>query len=159
VIAGGGTGEEVLRRLSLCGYTITCGVLNRGDSDADVTSALGIETVLEKPFSPVARGTLDAARELACRADAVVICGVPFGPGNLPNLDLAAEALADGTPVLIRTGIDSRDYTPGRLAAAKARSLIERGGVAWQGITDLLQSIPRRRERETRREAEKGWDP
>jgi iron complex transport system ATP-binding protein len=156
VIAGGGTGAEVLRRLSLCGYTITCGVLNRGDSDADVASALGIETVLEKPFSPVARAVLDSAREMAGCADAVVVCGVPFGPGNVVNLDLAAEALADGKPVLIRAGVDARDYTPGRLAAAKARSLTERGGTAWQGITDLLQSIPRRKEGDMPRDAEKG---
>ena len=48
VIAGGGCGEPCLRRLALCGYTITCGVVNRGDQDNDVTGALGIETAAEK---------------------------------------------------------------------------------------------------------------
>ena len=38
VVAGGGSGEETLRRLSLCNYTVTCGVLNELDTDADIES-------------------------------------------------------------------------------------------------------------------------
>jgi iron complex transport system ATP-binding protein len=145
VIAGGGCGEEVLRRLCLSDYVVTCGVLNHGDSDADVAAALDIETVLEKPFSPVGEAAIESARRMVQKADAVVVCAVPFGPGNMANLRLAEEALANYKPVFFAPGIADRDYTADRSAAAAEEKLASGGAVAWQAITDLLALLPRDR--------------
>jgi iron complex transport system ATP-binding protein len=143
VIAGGGCGEEVMRRLTLCGYSISCGVLNRGDLDTTVAEALGAETSLEQPFSPVSRAALGAARELALKADAVVLTTVPFGTGNLANLDLLEEAQAMGKPVFIMEGIETRDFTPAREAAPRVQALIVRGATLWHDVAELLALLPK----------------
>jgi len=142
VIAGGGCGEEILRRLCLSEYTITCGVLNQGDSDAEVALALGIETALEKPFSSVGPAAMASARTMAAQADVVIVCGVPFGPGNVVNLDLAGQALAAKKPVFVMEGTSDRDYTPNRDAARKAAKLAADGAVSWRTITDLSNLLP-----------------
>jgi len=138
VIAGGGSGEEVLRRLSLCNYSVTCGVLNHGDSDADVTAALDIKSALEKPFSPVSRPVLDSALDMVKETDIVIVCGVPFGPGNTANLELANRALADGKRILLRAGIENRDYSPGKAAVTEFEKLTAGGAQYWHNITDLI---------------------
>ena len=143
VIAGGGCGEPCLRRLALCGYTITCGVVNRGDQDNDVTGALGIETAAEKPFSPVSADALTEARTLSCKADALVLSPVPFGTGNLANLALLDEALSRGTPVFIASGIEGRDYTPGQEAIPRVQALLDRGAKSYRDVADLLAMLPK----------------
>jgi iron complex transport system ATP-binding protein len=143
VVAGGGCGEEVLRRLALSGYAISCGVLNRGDLDTTVAEALGAETALEQPFSPVSREALDTARTLARKAAAVVLTSVPFGTGNLANLDLLEAAQAAGIPVFIMAGIEDRDYTPTREATVRVQSLITRGASRWHDVVELLTLLPK----------------
>ena len=142
VVGGGGCAEEVLRRLTLCGYTVTCGVLNRGDSDAEVAEALGIEAALEQPFSAISPAALDAARRQARSADALVLTQVPFGSGNLANLDLPAEALAAGKPVLVMTGIETRDYTPGGEAIRRVSALLAAGARPWRDLSELPGLLP-----------------
>jgi len=142
VVAGGGCGEDVLRRLSLCGYTVTCGVLNRGDLDAEVAAALGIETVLEQPFYAVGESAREAARQLAAKAEAIVLTSVPFGPGNLANLDLLERMQAAGKPVLVMEGIESRDYTPDRAAVRRVSELVTHGAAVWRDLADLLTRLP-----------------
>jgi iron complex transport system ATP-binding protein len=142
VVAGGGCGEEVLRRLCLNEYTITCGVLNQGDSDADVAAALGVETALEKPFSPVGQEALTTAKKMVSQADAVIVCGVPFGPGNVVNLDLVEQALTAKKKVFIMDGVSDRDYTPNRDANRKANLLLSAGAASWRTITDLFGALP-----------------
>jgi len=150
VVAGGGCGEELMRRLCLCEYTVTCGVFNQGDSDTEVADALGIEVALEKPFSPIGQSSLDLAMEMAKKADAMVVCGVPFGPGNLVNLSLAEQALAAKKRVFIMAGIADRDYTPGHEASARAKKLESLGAVTWHNITDLLKLLPANSPSQTR---------
>jgi iron complex transport system ATP-binding protein len=142
VVAGGGCAEEILRRLCLCEYTVTCGVLNQGDSDAEFAAALGIEATLEKPFSPIGQPALGAAIEMGKKADFVVICGVPFGPGNVVNLSLAEQAAVQGKRVFIMAGIESRDYTPDHEATARIIALIEKGAMIWHNLPELLKLIP-----------------
>ncbi|MEI6971560.1 MAG: ABC transporter ATP-binding protein [bacterium] len=143
VIAGGGCGEDCLRSLTLCDYTVTCGVLNQADSDADVAKALGLEVALEKPFSHIGQPALDKARNIAATADAVVICGVPFGPGNTANLALAREALARGKRVLVMDGVEERDFTPDREATRAVQELLRGGAVTWRNEADLLDALPK----------------
>jgi iron complex transport system ATP-binding protein len=143
VVAGGGCGEEVLRRLALNGYTVSCGVLNRGDLDTTVAAALGIATVLEQPFSAVSREALAQARAQALRADAVILTPVPFGPGNLPNIELIEAAQAQGKPVFVVEGIADRDFTPAREAVARIQALTARGAIPWRDVAQLLALLPK----------------
>jgi iron complex transport system ATP-binding protein len=142
VVGGGGCGEEVLRRLALCGYSLSCGVLNRGDIDTSVGEALSAELALEKPFSPISPKALEAAQAMVGRADAVVLSSVPFGSGNVSNLGLLDQALARGVPVFVMEGIAQRDYTPNREATTRVQALIARGARTWRNVADLLMLLP-----------------
>ncbi len=142
VIAGGGCGEATLRRLALCGYTLSCGVINRGDMDAEVGTVLGVTLALEKPFSPISHEALQAAQALSVTADAMILTTVPFGTGNLANLDLLDRALAHGKPVFIATGIESRDYTPAREAIQRVNALLEKGAKRYRDVAELLTILP-----------------
>ena len=141
VVAGGGCGEEVLRRLALCGFTLSCGVLNQGDLDAAVATALGAEIALERPFSAVSAAALAAARSLVSRAAAVILAPTPFGPGNVANLELLAQALEAGRPVFIPAGIESRDFTPQREAVTRVQALLAGGARTWRNAGDLPQAL------------------
>jgi len=143
VIPGGGSGEELMRRLNLCDYSVSCGVLNRLDTDAEVADALGLGLTAEKPFSPISRPALDQAAADIATAHAVVVCAVPFGPGNLGNLALAERALDARKPVWIAAGVEGRDYTPSRAATARVRALLARGARSWSTIAELLAALPR----------------
>jgi len=141
VIAGGGAGEPILRALYLAGYTVTCGVLNQRDTDSDVATALGIECALEKPFSPISTAAMESGRALVQRAAMLVVSSVPFGPGNVINLELAEQAQAKGCPVFIRDDIESRDYTPDRQARSRTATLLTHGAQPWHDITDLMEKV------------------
>ncbi len=142
VVAGGGCGEEVLRRLCLCDYAVSCGVLNSGDRDADTAMALELKVALEKPFSPVGGDAFLEAERLASESAALVVCGVPFGPGNVVNLELADRMFAKGIPVFLMAGISDRDYTLDGKASAIAARLLEAGAKEWESIADLLRLLP-----------------
>jgi len=142
VIAGGGCGEEIMRRLNLADYTVTAGVLNAGDSDAETARALGISAVLEKPFSPVSKEALARAMPMVDSAEVIIICAVPFGTGNVQNLELAEHALSGGKRVLLIDGINKRDYTVNRDATARALILSQKGAAVFTNIADLLRALP-----------------
>jgi iron complex transport system ATP-binding protein len=142
VLSGGGSGAELLRLLVLTGHHTSCGPLNMGDSDAQAAAALEVRAALEKPFSPLGAGALDAARQLAAAAEALVLAEVPFGSGNVALLALAEEALARGARVLVNTrNLEQRDFTPQRVALPRLKALLERGARAWQHADEVLQAL------------------
>ena len=55
---------------------------------------------------------------LMLRAEAVVVCDAPYGPGNLPNLRLALDAADRGKPVVLldQVPMAERDFTGGEAA-------------------------------------------
>ncbi len=140
-VAGGGSGEEILRRLHLCDYTVTCGVLNERDSDSQTAVALGMSGTFEQPFSAVSAPKFVEAEAQVRDAHAVVICSTPFGPGNAVNLDLAARALDQDIPVFLAAGVAERDYTPDRRATNTAAELTERGAREWRTVSDLFELL------------------
>lgn len=141
VIAGGGSGGELMRRLCLSGYAVSCGVLNAGDTDAATAAALGIATAIELPFSPISPAALAAAQNLADECRLCIVAGVPFGPGNTANLTLAERILQRGGSVLIKQDVAARDYTPGRVATARATALLDAGAQTWTHMADLMQHL------------------
>ncbi len=141
-VAGGGCGEATLRRLALCGYTLSCGVVNRGDMDAEIGAVLSVSLALEKPFSPISREALQVAREMAAKADVLVLTPIPFGSGNLANLELLDEALTAGKPVFIASGIENRDFTLARNAEKSILLLLSRGAKLYRDVAELLTLLP-----------------
>lgn len=144
VVGGGGCGEPLLRQLVLCGYSVSCGVLNQGDLDAEVATALGVDTVLERPFSPISPDALEKARIMARSADILILSPVPFGTGNTSNLKLLDEALNAGKPVFLSSGIETRDFTPDRHVTTEVSRLRDRGGRPYRDASELLRMIPSR---------------
>ena len=141
VIAGGGSGIELYRRLLIEGYEVTTGVLNRLDSDAEAARALNIQVVLEQPFSPVGSDAIAEALKMIDNADTVILSTVPIGSGNLVNLELASEALKRGKTVLLAKGIADRDYTEGKAALQIVTKLMTDGAVGWQSIQELMLQL------------------
>jgi iron complex transport system ATP-binding protein len=113
LVCGAGTGTQLMFMLKLDGYNVTAGVLNVLDSDYDTAAHLGIKTVSEAPFSPITTESCMQMLEMMKKADAIVIAEVPFGWGNLKNLE-AVLALGGSKPVLVvdESGAE-RDFTGG----------------------------------------------
>ena len=141
VIAGGGSGIELYRRLIIEGYEVTTGVLNRLDSDAEAARALNLQVALEQPFSPLGSDAIQEALKMIDAADAVILSQVPFGSGNLVNLELAAAALEKGKTVLLSGGVADRDYTKGKAALQFISRLIEDGALIWHSIPELMLQL------------------
>jgi iron complex transport system ATP-binding protein len=141
IIAGGGSGIELYRRLLIEGFEVTTGVLNRLDSDAEAARALNIPVVLEQPFSPVGRESFEKALGMIIACDCLVVSHVPFGSGNLINLKLAEAALEKGKKVFLPSGIGDRDYTGGQAALALSLDLLGKGARQWKNAQDLMGQL------------------
>jgi iron complex transport system ATP-binding protein len=142
VVCGGGTGLALLSDLCRRGYRASAGVLNRHDTDEAAAAALGVPTASEAPFSPIGPQAREACRSLMREADAIAVSDVPFGRGNLANLELALEARRDGKPVflLASTPISARDFADGR-AAELWRELVGAGAVELRDAHALDEAL------------------
>jgi iron complex transport system ATP-binding protein len=101
VLAGGGSGELLMRTLADAGIPFGVGPLNAGDSDAALARRLAAQTLEEPPYAPVSSQGLAAARKRMLDAGVVVICPMPLGPGNVELLATALEALVAGARALL----------------------------------------------------------
>ena len=97
--------------------------------------------VKEKPFHPVTAEVLKKAIELADTADIVIVGSVPFGPGNIANLQIAEAALSAGRKVYLMDGIKDRDYTPAKEAVVRFEKLLASGAQSWRTVTELINEI------------------
>ena len=115
VIGGGGSATAIVRQLRLEGYRLTMGVLSGGDTDLSAARALGLTALTVPPFAAIDDVAYRHNLELVAGADCCVVADLPFGHGNLRNLEAAAAArrllLIDDTP------IDKRDFTDGKATA------------------------------------------
>jgi iron complex transport system ATP-binding protein len=110
VVGGSGSAAPLMRRLVLAGWTVSAAALNGGDADATMADALGLDYPCIPPFAPMDSQAAIAAARLADAADAVVVCDVPFGRGNIDNLLVAVRA---GKPIVLVGDIEGRDYVGG----------------------------------------------
>jgi iron complex transport system ATP-binding protein len=115
VLAGGGSGGELLRDLREAGFAVTVGVLNVGDSDWEAARALNLPIISEAPFSAISEPRHAENLMMVKQADAVVLAEVALGHGNLLNLQAALNGLQDGKVVYLleeSPGCE-RDFTGG----------------------------------------------
>src|SRR5256714_13557613 len=111
VIAGGGSGELMMRALADAHIPFIAGALNIGDSDHTLALRLAGEVITEQPYAPISPPILDQVQTSLTQAALLIICPMPIGPGNLALLKEAAVAAQRGLPVLLLTPPIS-DSTP-----------------------------------------------
>ncbi len=142
IIPGGGCGSSIMRLLTMKGYRVSSGVVNIGDSDWEEANSLGIEVVEEKPFSPITPEKAEENLKLIESADMIVVSEMPFGNGNILNLEMACKAMEKGIPViLIETEPKKeRDYTNGR-AADIYRKLKQMGAKPVRSMGEVMDKI------------------
>lgn len=141
IICGGGTGTHIMDKLIQNGYRVSCGVLNIGDSDWSKAKSLGLPLVEEAPFSGIKPATYQKNQALIDQADVVVLLPIPFGTGNLGNLQQARDAMRQGKKVILvdADNISQRDYTGG-LATEMYEEMKHRGlDLNYPNLTALLQ--------------------
>jgi iron complex transport system ATP-binding protein len=138
IICGAGTGTLIMKALVNEGYEVTAGVLNILDTDYETAELLKIPTVIEAPFSAVTELTKNTNIEMIKKAAIVVVSSVPFGYGNLSNLEAALEAVKQGTKTYIidEIPIEARDFTNGK-ATAMLAELKKQGAIFIKHPSEL----------------------
>ncbi len=113
IICGGGSAGEILSLLSRSGCTISVGALNRGDSDWEAARAIGAMVIEEAPFMPISERAYRETCEAISRSEIVLITDVPFGFGNLPNLQAVLDAAVGRIFIMRPEKFHERDFTNG----------------------------------------------
>jgi iron complex transport system ATP-binding protein len=142
LICGAGTGTALMKILLDEGYSVTAGVLNVLDTDFETAQFLKIPVTTEAPFSPITGKTHKANLAMIGKASMVVLTSVPFGYGNLQNLEAAKEALSWGVPTFVieEVPIERRDFTQGK-AKVLLMELKNKGAVFVKNQNELLSLL------------------
>src|SRR5947207_15596496 len=101
VMAGGGSGERLMRALADAHIPFIAGALNIGDSDHTLALHLANEVITEQPYSPISPETLEHIDIILFTAKLLIVCPMPVGPGNLALLQEAYIAAHHGVEVLL----------------------------------------------------------
>ncbi|MDI3540851.1 MAG: cobalamin transport system ATP-binding protein [Thermosediminibacterales bacterium] len=138
VIGGGGQASLLLRDLHKKGYTLTAGVLNIGDSDWKTAKQLKIQVIEESPFAPISYKSYQENIELMKSADLVVLGNIPFGYGNIANLEGLLMVMDCGKKAYIIKGdpVTARDYTGGR-GQQIYEGILKKGAILVNDYTEL----------------------
>ena len=141
LICGAGTGTALMKVLLDEGYSVTAGVLNVLDTDFETAQFLKIPVTTEAPFSPIMEETHKANLEMISEASTVVLTSVPFGDGNLQNLEAALAAVEMGIPTFVieEVPIERRDFTGGKARALLAK--LKRKGAEFVKDQNELLSL------------------
>lgn len=142
VVAGGGSGELLMRALADARVPFTAGPLNVGDSDCELARRLAVLTLTEPPYAPISAQGMTATRERMMEAGTVVICPAPLGHGNVAVLEAALEVLQAGVSVrLLEPGLGIHgDATNGTeradvvMEAVRARDFSGRGAELYRKV-------------------------
>lgn len=144
LIGGGGSIGELLEILCFHGFQLSCGVLNRMDSDWLAARELEVPVVEVAPFSPITQETNRMNLEWIAEAHVTILGNIPFGTGNRLNLEAALHTLKQGKRLIVcdYTPIEERDFTGG-LAAKVYGELRQRGAEFASNNQELLAKVKR----------------
>ncbi len=168
VIAGGGSGELMMRALADAHISFSAGALNIGDSDHTLALRLAKEVVTEQPYSPISQSALAKVRTCLASVKLLILCPTAIGPGNLALLQEAVHAAAKGLPVVLLTSpmntacvpddttmeisddvqlldMAARDYTQGQGLALLER-LMQNGAIVLGSVNEAMEEIKKYRE-------------
>ncbi len=88
VIAGGGTGRNVYRRLQRLGIPFATGILQQNDLDYPVARALATEVIVADAFEPITEFQIQVARKKIASCNKIICCKDKFGTLELANQKL-----------------------------------------------------------------------
>lgn len=97
VIAGGGSGRMVYRKLQREGIPFAAGILYENDLDYPVAAALAQKVIAAPAFEPVADEVLEEAERVMRGCERVICCREKFGSYEAMNEKLLAYARECGT--------------------------------------------------------------
>lgn len=137
LVCGAGTGTQLMYMLRSHGYNVTTGALNVLDSDYDTAVQLRIPAVSEAPFSPITPEAYAQVVGMMKESDIVVISDVPFGWGNLKNLEAVLEA---DRPVIIVEKSQVSDFTNGN-ATGLLKKLRDSGAATVKTGEELIEKL------------------
>lgn len=128
VVAGGGSGELMMRALVDAGITFSAGPLNAGDSDYTLAQRLAVSCIVEPPYAPVSAEGLAGARMRMLDARAIILCPTPLGSGNIMLVEETLAARRAGHKViLLEPAATSAHGSDALLASVEARDFTTRG--------------------------------
>jgi len=165
VMAGGGSGELLMRALADAHIPFIAGALNIGDSDHTLALRLASEVITEQPYAPISPAILAQVHKSLMRVTLLILCPVPVGPGNLALLQEALSAARRGIRVLLlapagagpsneakedsatnsddelleKTGIIQRDYTGGE-GMNVIRDLLQAGAIVVGTVAEAVEA-------------------
>ncbi len=171
VMAGGGSGERLMRALADAHIPFIAGALNIGDSDHTLALRLANEVITEQPYSPISSETLEHIHRSLSKTTLLIVCPMPVGPGNLALLQEAYTAAHSGKEVLLlvpslatsstnneeqividntctsdelllKSGIAIRDYTNGE-GTKLVHDLLQAGATVVQSVAEAVEAVKR----------------
>lgn len=141
VVCGGGTGSALMTELTHRGYSISTGVLNVLDTDNETAHELAIPLIDEAPFSPISDENHKEHLEAISKSQLVILTNVPFGKGNVRNLEAVLWAFTRGKRILIIGGEwENIDFTEG-IASEYLLKLREGGATTVRNDDEALSEV------------------
>lgn len=141
IICGGGSAGEILSLLSRSGCTISVGALNRGDSDWEAAKALGATVIEEAPFMPISERAYRETCRAISRSEIVLITDVPFGFGNLLNLQAVLDAAVGRVFIMRPEEFHKRDFTNGEATKLLKRLYSVKQVVGLNSVQELVRLL------------------
>ena len=99
VIAGGGTGRIVYRRLQRQGVPFITGILPQNDLDYPVARVLATNVIVTEAFEPITEEQILKARKRLAACDKIICCKETFGTLEQANLELLRFAKESGKEI------------------------------------------------------------
>ncbi|MFX1558240.1 MAG: ABC transporter ATP-binding protein [Promethearchaeota archaeon] len=110
IIGGGGSALEILPKLN--NFEVSIGIVNVLDDDYVLAKELNYQILSEDPFSPISEKSSEKLKLLLKKTDFVILTNIPFGKGNLKNLEILMNS-NNKIIILEENPIEERDYTEG----------------------------------------------
>lgn len=136
IIGGGGTASQLLRHLYEQGYTLSIGVLQQGDTDGDVATAFGVESIVSSAFTEFSLEAINQNEKKIVQADLVILTNLYFGQQNMANLLAAFHAKQ--LIIIEDLPIEERDFTQGK-ATELYQKLVKQSNVKIQTTIAFLE--------------------
>ena len=99
IIAGGGCGRNIYRRLQRQGIPFVTGILQANDLDYPVAKVLAKEVIVAEAFEPITDSQIEEALEKIKKCNKVICCKEKFGTLELANQKLLEFAKQCGKEI------------------------------------------------------------
>lgn len=110
LMVGGGFGKKVMYNMK--NLEVSVGVVNVLDEDYNVAMELGFDIISEAPFSPISLKNENLLKKILNKTDIIILCNIPFGNGNLKNLEILND-FNKKIIIIDENPIEDRDFTKG----------------------------------------------